>query len=281
VERKGLATHNNYFTQDIVTGVVGGAAVGAATGALTAWMTGEKVGQAALIGAGVGAVAGGMAGYYSALQSREGQSPSGFFGSLIKNADEEQQRVLAMQDSLDQLLACRQKEESEIRTAYKLRRIDRITGEQRLAKLRQRVQDDMLVANEIRKGLGEHMDGLQFAALKAAPGQVRYVSMDETDEAVSEEPVVQKPHKGKKKKITRKSISKKGRVHIPAKVNEELAKAPDAPEAKTIEEKTLQRRVAQSISQVQDGALKLSNTTNNLGKVASRPLDDGLEKATS
>jgi len=262
-ERKGLAAHQSYFTGDIIKGAAIGAIGGVVTGALAAAATGKDIGTGMAIGAVAGAVVGGIGGYYNALQRQQGQTPNAFYSTLLNDVQEENRRIQAINQSLDQLLACRKRQAAGIRVAYKHKRIDRSTGEQGLAELRLRIQEDLEVANSLRAGLGNRANDLQFASLKAAPGRIGYVDLN----AQGKHKVTgHKKHKRSKRKTS----------PLPAEVQQALDQAPAAPKAKTATDKKLQARLAQSTSQIQDNVGKIDMGMANLAHVA----EGGLEAAS-
>lgn len=260
LQRKELADQRTNMTEAVVKGAVVGAVGGALVGALGAAAAGKKkdVGKAAAVGATAGAVLGGIAGYYGALQQQNGEQPNLFYSTLLSDADKENQHLRETNRRLDNLLTCRQRQAQSIRGAYRRKEIDRASVQQQMTDLRVRLHQDLEIARDIRKDLVERVNGIQFAGLKSAPGQVAYVDLEQGD--FDDEP----PSKGKGKSKA-KPKSKKA---PPPEVQKQLTEAPSAPHAKTKDDHNLVAKASSSVNQMTDNALLMNQKVNQLERLA-------------
>jgi hypothetical protein len=168
--RVALDATGNYFAEDIIKG----AALGALAGGLAGGLFGGST-KAALIGAGTGAVLGGAAGYWSALQQQSSDLSvlnTRVYGDLWH----ENQQIGQTQQAFDALMDCRFQQAQQIQTAYNTKQIDRPTAVAQMAVVKQRAQQDLVIAKRIDGQIGDRSQQFEVAADKVQPGSATAVA---------------------------------------------------------------------------------------------------------
>jgi hypothetical protein len=159
-----LDSTGDYFGADILKGAVIGAAGGGLIGGLA---SGDIRG--ALIGAAAGAAVGGAAGYWSSLQQQQ-HDQAGLRTQVTSDLTQENAQIDKTQIAFDQLMDCRFNQAASIRADLAAGRIDRPTAVAAMARVKDRVQRDLQVAQTINGQIQGRAQQFDVAANNLSPG---------------------------------------------------------------------------------------------------------------
>lgn len=159
-----LDSTGDYFGAQILTG----AAFGAAGGALAGGLLGGDL-KSVLIGAAAGSVLGAAGGYFSALQQQQ-TDQTGMYSQMRSDLARENGQIDRTQLSFDQLVDCRFRQASTIRTAYANGTMDRASAQATMAQVKSRADHDLALAQQISQQIAGRTDQFELAADKLAPG---------------------------------------------------------------------------------------------------------------
>jgi hypothetical protein len=147
--------------------MVKGALIGAVGGAMMGLMIGGDL-KGAAIGAAAGALAGAGAGYWQARQQQANDKAT-LYNSVFDDVSREAVKVDETQLALNQLLNCRKRQASEIREAYRRRKIDAVGARTQMASLREKVGQDVEMARKIKENIDDRSSQLEYAIYQVNP----------------------------------------------------------------------------------------------------------------
>lgn len=166
-----LDSTGNYFAEDMIRGAALGAAGGAIVGGLVAAARGGRSNQV-LAGAGIGAVVGGVggaaAGYFSARRQQFNDQAQ-LNQAIAQDVSTENQQIDRSQRAFDLLLDCRMATAARIRSDFAARRISREQAQGGLQNVRDRLRNDVAVAQRINQQMGTRGAEYDTAFTEVAP----------------------------------------------------------------------------------------------------------------
>ena len=163
-QRAVLDQSNDYFVQNLV----GRAMVGAALGSLAGALKGRSPGRTAVAGAATGVVTGVASGYW-AKQRQQAKNDQQLYASILGDVRRDNEQIDRAQANFDQVVLCRRREADAIRADLAANRIDRAQAQARMAKVRERYEQDLAVARTISANLNERSANFQFANEQVNP----------------------------------------------------------------------------------------------------------------
>ncbi len=153
-QRQTLASLQDTFAEDLVSGIIAGAALGA----LTAAVTDGNIARGALIGAGLGAAAGA---YLNSLKKQHAGNLDGLLIQIDGDLSRENREIARAQAAFDSLIACRKAEAKRIRDDHAAGRLDVNAANVALAAVRMKLQDDFGMAERVREGMTKRGQGFE------------------------------------------------------------------------------------------------------------------------
>lgn len=175
VHRVALDNTRSFFEEDVLKGALAGLAVGVVAGALAGGTRGAAIG--AVSGLIVGAAAGG---FFNELVRQQGVD--GALTTTLTTVERENQNLLKTQTAMDNLRNCRRQEIRAVQADFRAKRITREVGEQRMALIRTRMQQDYEIALAIN-GRVQERGGEFDTALK----EVKATGKGKTQTAIAKQ----------------------------------------------------------------------------------------------
>lgn len=162
--RMALDDTRSFYAEDMLKGALAGVAVGLTV----ALVSGAKPNVAALSAVG-GAIAGAaIGGFWSELEKQQGRNNA--LQTALTSAKKEKENLRKTENALNNLVNCRRTQIAAVKSDYKAKKISKQDGEQRLADIRARLDQDYAIAAEINKNVGKRGDEFMFALNKVSPG---------------------------------------------------------------------------------------------------------------
>lgn len=172
-----LDSTGNYFAEDIIRGAVIGAVGGAILGGGIAALTGRGSRRAltgAAIGAGVGGVAGAAGGYFAARQ-QQARDQASLQSAVASDLAKENEELDRTQLAFNQLMDCRLGTRARIIADARSGRLARPQAAAMLADVRNKMQNDVAVAQRINQRIGTRGAEFDVAIDNVAPEARRQV----------------------------------------------------------------------------------------------------------
>lgn len=169
---EALNATSNFFAQNILAGAAVGAAAGAGLSALvTAALggSGRDIGRAAIIGGVGGGIAGGVSGYYAERQRQARNDAILLQNAVASDLAKENSEIDRTRLAFTQLMGCRFTQRNQILVSYRARRITAPQANAELAVLRNRVENDIAIAQRINQNIGRRGAEFDVAIDSMAP----------------------------------------------------------------------------------------------------------------
>lgn len=172
-QQEALNATSNFFAQNILAGAAVGAVAGAGLSALVSAALGgnsRDIGRAAIIGGVGGGIAGGVSGYYAERQRQARNDAYLLQNAVASDLAKENSEIDRTRLAFTQLMGCRFSQRNQIFIAYRARRITAQQANAELAVLRNRVDNDIAIAQRINQNIGRRSAEFDVAVDNIAPG---------------------------------------------------------------------------------------------------------------
>lgn len=189
---EALNATSNFFAQNIIAGAAVGAVAGAGLSALvTAALGGgtRDIGRAALIGGVGGGIAGGVSGYFNERQRQARNDAMLLQNAVASDLAKENQEIDRTRLAFNQLMGCRFTQRNQILVAYRARRVTAPQANAELAVLRNRVENDIAIAQRINQNVGRRGAEFDVAIDNVAPDVRAHTAVRQPRQVTTYQPV--------------------------------------------------------------------------------------------